>query len=652
MTADASGSDTADSPSARDDTTADSEVASVTDGGPSASASGRSLLDRLGGGRSNVLLAVLLTTAAALVLRLYALGGRIFHWDEARVGYWLLRYHESGQLAYRPIIHGPFVPVVNDYLFTVAGALGMVPSDFLARLPVAVIGGLLPLAAWLFRDHLRDSEVVALAGLLALNPILVYYSRFMRSDLLVATFVVFALGFLVRALTVRDARYLTPAGVSLGLAFTTKENALIYVVCFAGAAALLLDHRLVTRREALRARLAEFRQASRSRAVADGGQSPGVDGGAAGPTGPGAGGRPPTRPALLAGAGRELARRLRGWWGHAAGALVGFFLVVVFFYAPRPDLWQAFGDPAMLPGVVGEATVGSWEKFVGTWAAGGHQDHAYLPFLAGFLETLLHGAFVVIPFAVLGFLGDRYSGDGPRDLVAFAGYWGFVSILGYPIATDIEAPWATVHAIVPLAIPAAVGLAMVYRSGRASLSADDAVSTGLAALVILVAVGGAAGANVTYMNSTDDEHREVLQWAQPHNDMKDTLVEVREVVRANEGTDVLFYGGYDGDEPVFYVRDERDALQPPGPGGGEQNWLSRMPLPWYFEKWDANVTSTPPAENGTLPADLPPVVIVHEQSLDQVDGQLESYEGHRHYFRLWYEEIVIYVDEDRIDTGA
>jgi uncharacterized protein (TIGR03663 family) len=640
MTADASGAETADPPSARDDT------APTEDRGSGGS------LDRLAGGRANVLLAVLLTTLAALALRLYALGGRVFHWDEARVGYWALRYHESGRFAYRPIIHGPFVPVVNDYLFTAAAAVGMLPTDFLARLPVAVVGGLLPLAAWLFRDHLRDSELVALAGLLAVNPILVYYSRFMRSDLLVATFALFALGFLVRAVTVRDARYLTPAGVSLGLAFTTKENALIYVVCFAGAAALLLDHRLVTRREAVLDRFADFRRASRSRAMTDGGRSPGADGSATDATAPRAGPRSPTRSALAVGAARELARRLRGWWGHAVAAGVGFLLVIVFFYAPRPELWQTVGNPAMVPGVVVEATVGSWEKFVGTWASGSHQDHPYLPFLAGFLETLLHGAFVVIPFAVLGFLADRYSGDGPRDLVAFAGYWGFVSILGYPIATDIEAPWATVHAIVPLAIPAAVGLAMVYRSGRASLSADDAVGTALAALVILVAVGGAAGANVTYMNSTDDEHREVLQWAQPHNDMKDTLIEVRDTVRANEGTDVLFYGGYNGDEPQFYVRNESEALQPPGPGGGEQNWLSRMPLTWYLEKWDANVTSTPPSEAGTPLQDPPPVVIVHEQNLEDVEGELDTYEGHRHYFRLWYEEIVIYIDEDRIDAGA
>ncbi|MFB6256868.1 MAG: hypothetical protein ABEH58_09130, partial [Haloplanus sp.] len=37
--------------------------------------------------------AVLATTALALAVRLVGLGARIFHWDEGRVGYWILRYH-------------------------------------------------------------------------------------------------------------------------------------------------------------------------------------------------------------------------------------------------------------------------------------------------------------------------------------------------------------------------------------------------------------------------------------------------------------------------------------------------------------------------------------------------------------------------------
>ena len=172
--------------------------------------------------RRRALLGVVGFTAVALALRLVALGGRIFHWDEGRVGYWILRYHETGVHTYRPIVHGPFLPVVNDWLFALLPV-----SDFLARFPVAAVGGLLPLAAWLFRERLRNVELVAFAALLALNPLAVYYSRFMRNDVLVAAFAVFALGFVVRGFDTGRLRYAFPAAASLGLAFTTKENAVL-----------------------------------------------------------------------------------------------------------------------------------------------------------------------------------------------------------------------------------------------------------------------------------------------------------------------------------------------------------------------------------------------------------------------------------------
>src|SRR6056297_2220217 len=106
--------------------------------------------------RRRALQAVLAITALALAVRLVGLGVRIFHWDEGRVAYWILRYHESGQFAYRPIVHGPFLFIVNDWVFSIP-FLGA--SDFSARLIVALVGGLLPLSAWLLRDRLRDAEV-------------------------------------------------------------------------------------------------------------------------------------------------------------------------------------------------------------------------------------------------------------------------------------------------------------------------------------------------------------------------------------------------------------------------------------------------------------------------------------------------------------
>ena len=587
--------------------------------------------------RRRALQAVLAITALALAVRLVGLGARIFHWDEGRVGYWILRYHESGQFAYRPIVHGPFLFVVNDWVFSIP-FLGA--SDFSARLIVAVVGGLLPLSAWLLRDRLRDAELVALAVVLAINPLLVYYSRFMRNDVLVGAFAFVALALFVRAVDRGDARLVYPAAAAMGLAFTTKENAVVYVLCYLGAGALLLDHRLFGAARSNRSVVRLVRRDWRT----------------------------------------ALAYRLGAWGGsvrrgiglaalHTVGALVAFVAVVVFFYAPRPDLWAALASPSRLPGVVEAATVGSWESFYSLWVAGSHQNHDYLPFLYDYLETLLYGAPFVLLFALLGFVADGYGEDGYRDIVAFAAYWGVVSIIGYPVATDIRAPWAAVHAVIPLAVPAAVGVAATARRVRETVrvaddaddDADDDASGSLtpatwtrpavlAAIVLCAAAVGAVGANAAYANSASDEAAgEVIQWAQPENDLQDTLELVRGVVRANEGTDVLFVGTHTPGNPSdvrFYVANE-STLDQPRPGG--PSWHTRLPLPWYLERYGAEVTSTAP--DASLPADPPPVVVAAGWDEDRVARELQGYERHRHDFRLWSDEIVVFVDESALERA-
>jgi uncharacterized protein (TIGR03663 family) len=544
-------------------------------------------------------------TVLALVARLWALGWRVFHQDEGRVGGWILHYVEIAAWEYRPIIHGPFLPHVNGLLFPALGA-----TDFTARLPVALVGGVLPLAAWLFRGRLRDSEVVALALFLAANPVLLYYSRFMRGDVLLAGFMLFALGFAVRALDADDPRLLLPAGLALGLGFTTKENALLYLVAWAGAFLFAVDHHLLV-------------------AVARGEDWLG----------------------RLRGDAAAAGRRLPGWLPYLAGGLALWFVTVVAFYAPLPALWLAASNPLRLPSVVGTATLGTWETLAGTWMASGMHDHAYLPYL-GFLVDVLGYLSLPLSLAALGgFLVDRYAGARPRPLITFCFLWGVASLAGYPMVVDINAAWTTVHVVTPLAVPAAVGVGLVYRLGRGALADDDRIGVAAAAVLLLAAgaTTGAVAVDTSYLNpqSPDTalfEENRMVQYAQPAGEMRPTLREVRAVAAANDGTDVLFYG-----DLLSSPGQTWRGLDAPPPA-----WFQRLPLPWYLTRYEAAVNGT--TNRTAVCSDPPPVVVALKAGAhgnpSKVAGDVDDcltgqgYRAVTHQQYQWGRPLVFYVDSE------
>ncbi|MFW5935400.1 MAG: flippase activity-associated protein Agl23 [Halolamina sp.] len=576
-------------------------------------------------------------SALSLLLRLLGLGGRVFHWDEGRVGYWILRYHDTGQFHYRPIIHGPFIQHADALLFHVVPA-----TDFWARLPVAVVTAALPLSAWLFRRHLEERETVALGLILAVQPLLLYYSRFMRSDMLVGAFAFGAFALLVRAY---DTRRLAPAVVASGalaLGFASKENAILYVACFGGAAAVCYDHRLV-------------------RAAVDG-----------------------------AGAGARVRRDLDGvvdwldrrsgglppalWLAGALAALAGTFLgVTVLMYAPRPEIWGALDSVGRLWAVLDAALVDTATELVDTWLDRDGGGRSYLAFLHDTLETLAFGAPVVVGFATVGLLADGYGVGGEagrRTLVAFTLYWAAASVVGYPIATDIQAPWAATHVVIPLTVPAAVGVAALVdvverdlttrgesvgetlrrKIGTGRRGLDLAAPALVAALLLSAGVVGVVGLNADYWNSASEEDKQVLQWAQPENDLQETMADVDAIAAENDGVDVLFYGSEIGGGTQFYVANESSLDQPP-PGG--PSWHTRLPLPWYLERADANVTSSAPETRPEAAlADAPPVVIAHDDARGEIQGELDGYAVREHRFKLWGEEIVVFLDRATLNAAT
>ncbi|QLC33962.1 TIGR03663 family protein [Halarchaeum sp. CBA1220] len=517
--------------------------------------------------------AVAAATAVALVARLVALGARVAHWDEGRVGYWVLRYVETGQYTYHPIVHGPFLFHVNGVVFDLVGA-----SDASMRAVVALIGGLLPATAWLLRDRLKPAETVSLAVLLAANPLLLYYSRFMRSDVLVGALAFAALAFLVRAHDTGRRRHLYAGALSLALAFTTKENVLVYVACWVGALVLLLDWMLLAARQ-----------------------------------------RDEDPTAVLAERLVATARGLRPWARDVAAGGVLFFAVVVFFYAPRPELWRAFSNPALFGDVVRRATVGSVEKFANTWV-GGH-PHSYVDFFVGDVETLVAGAAAVCVLGIAGFVHDRYRGERPRSLVSFAGYWALASLVIYPAVSDIQAPWAMIHVVVPLAVPAAVGGGLLLSAVGSTRRDGDDAGTAIALVLVAAVVGWMAFTGVAAAFVHPQEPGPLVQYGQPNGDLHPTLAEIDDAVQAHQGgsgPDVLYYGDH------FYAASEPSAA--PDENFSEPgHWTWRLPLPWYFEGMGAETAST--TDIAALNGSTPPVVITRASNYGEVAPRLEGYDA-------------------------
>jgi len=550
---------------------------------------------------------VMAVVLVALALRLVFLGGRPAHYDEGRVAWWTMHFLETGQFEYRFIIHGPFVQHVNRVVFGTLGA-----GDATMRVVVALVGAALPLAALLFRDRLDDGEVLGVAVFLAFNPVLVYYSRFFRSSLLVAAFAFVAFGLLVRAVDRRSAWSVHGSVVFLALAFTAKENAAVYVLCWVGATALVVDHALFRTGDD-RSGL-DWLATRYDRAAFD-----------------------------------RYRERLPRYLGHLALGAGLFVAVTLYFYAPRSPapgevgFWDGVTNPAQFPTMV-ERTIDDVVRgyeywFDGSTDAGERYDSVfdeYLHFLGRSLRTLGQYALPLMTLSVVGFVAERYARASPRWLVLFAGYWGFVSVLGYPMGTDIYGAWITVNALVPLAVPAGVGLALVAGWVRETLDGDS-VRFGVATFLVFLVLGQASLALATgvYANPAGEDNT-LVQFAQPADDFRPALEALDGRAAAHDGTDVLFVG-------ESYVRDS------PRQAGIEPTCTSiseTLPLQWYVTEYGATGDCVQSPDNVTevVDAEDPIVVIAPEGQRTGLTPALEGYEPRTAGLRTYGSRAVFFVD--------
>lgn len=128
-------------------------------------------------------------------MRLWELGGRTVHYDEAIHLHFAWRLSESdgaflgwpwifgSNYIHSPWMHGPFQIEFTAVMFKLFG-----DTDVTARLGYVLFGTALVAVPYFFRDYLGRTGSFLAAMMLALSPTLLYFSRFGRNDIIMAFF--------------------------------------------------------------------------------------------------------------------------------------------------------------------------------------------------------------------------------------------------------------------------------------------------------------------------------------------------------------------------------------------------------------------------------------------------------------------------------
>jgi uncharacterized protein (TIGR03663 family) len=171
--------------------------------------------------------------AAALVFRIPDLADRPMHADEAVLADKFGGLLETGHFAYDPQdYHGPALAWLTLAPAWIGGAHRFADlTETTLRIVPALCGVLLVLMPLLLWDGLGRWGAVAAAGLTAISPAMVYYSRYYIPEMLLTTLTCAVVVCGYRYSRSGKAGWAIAAGSCTGLMFITKETAGIAVVC-------------------------------------------------------------------------------------------------------------------------------------------------------------------------------------------------------------------------------------------------------------------------------------------------------------------------------------------------------------------------------------------------------------------------------------
>ena len=159
--------------------------------------------------------------------RLWDLGGRAYSHDES-IHAWMSWKYITGQgYQHNPVYHGPFLYTFTAFIFSIFG-----DTDFTARLGAALFGIGITLVPLLLKEWLGKKGALLAALFMAISPVLMTRSRYIRHDQFVALFNLLLLVASLRYLAHRKPRDLYLAAAMISLGFTAKETTFITYFIF------------------------------------------------------------------------------------------------------------------------------------------------------------------------------------------------------------------------------------------------------------------------------------------------------------------------------------------------------------------------------------------------------------------------------------
>ena len=167
--------------------------------------------------------------AIAFALRVWDVDQRIMHYDEAIHVYYSWQLFTNGEYIHSPWMHGPF------QIEMVAGIFKLLSdSELTSRLGYVLFGTGLVGLPYFLRKYWGDVATLTVSLLLAISPILLYFSRFGRNDIIIAFWSTTLFILLWRYIHEGRNRYLFLSAAVLALMFSTKETAFFVTLILSG----------------------------------------------------------------------------------------------------------------------------------------------------------------------------------------------------------------------------------------------------------------------------------------------------------------------------------------------------------------------------------------------------------------------------------